>query len=67
VIALMRRLEINFRSIATQLRIVFGNLATVVGTKGVAQVSAYVDQLLASLLPSGAVAEINSRSSACCR
>jgi putative peptidoglycan lipid II flippase len=59
VIALMRRLEINFRSIATQLRIVFGNLATVVGTKGVAQVSAYVDQLLASLLPSGAVAAIN--------
>jgi putative peptidoglycan lipid II flippase len=59
VIALMRRLEINFRRIATQLRIVFGNLATVVGTKGVAQVSAYVDQLLASLLPSGAVAAIN--------
>ena len=59
VIALMRRLEINFRRIATQLRIVFGNLAPVVGTKGVAQVSAYVDQLLASLLPSGAVAAIN--------
>jgi putative peptidoglycan lipid II flippase len=59
VIALMRRLEINYRRIAAQLRIVFGNLATVVGTKGVAQVSAYVDQLLASLLPSGAVAAIN--------
>jgi putative peptidoglycan lipid II flippase len=59
VIALIRRLEINYRRIAAQLRIVFGNLATVVGTKGVAQVSAYVDQLLASLLPSGAVAAIN--------
>jgi putative peptidoglycan lipid II flippase len=31
----------------------------VVGTKGVAQISAYVDQLLASLLPTGAVAAIN--------
>ena len=59
VLALMRRLQISFRKVIAQLRIVFSNLATVIGTKGVAQISAYVDQLLASLLPTGAVAAIN--------
>ncbi len=59
VLALMRRLEIDFRRVMMELRTVFSNLAAVVGTKGVAQISAYVDQLLASLLPSGAVAAIN--------
>jgi len=59
VLALMRRLEIDFRKVIAELRIVFSNLATVIGTKGVAQISAYVDQLLASLLPTGAVAAIN--------
>jgi putative peptidoglycan lipid II flippase len=59
VLTLMRRREINFARVWVELRTVFSNLATVVGTKGVAQISAYVDQLLASLLPSGAVAAIN--------
>ena len=59
VLALMSRWEIHFRRIATPLWTVFRNLTAVVGTKGVAQFSAYVDQLLASLLPTGAVAAIN--------
>ena len=59
VLALLRRNRIDFRRIATPLATVFRNLAPVVGTKGVAQISGYVDNVLASLLPTGAVADFN--------
>lgn len=59
VLALMRRLRLSFAQVSEALWTVFRNMFAVVGTKGVAQISAYVDQLLASLLPTGAVAAIN--------
>jgi putative peptidoglycan lipid II flippase len=59
VLALLRRLRIDFKRIAAPLRTVFRNLGPVVGSKGVAQISGYVDNVLASLLPTGAVADFN--------
>ncbi|HYB90057.1 MAG TPA: murein biosynthesis integral membrane protein MurJ [Candidatus Binataceae bacterium] len=58
-LALLRALRIDFARIAEPLRTVFNNLTPVVASRGVGQVSAYVDNLLASLLPTGAVAAIN--------
>jgi putative peptidoglycan lipid II flippase len=56
---LLKRRRIDFRRVAGPLRTVFRNLGPVVGSKGVAQISGYIDNVLASLLPTGAVAAIN--------
>ncbi len=42
-----------------RLRAVFNNLVPVVASRGVGQISSYIDNLLASLLPIGAVAAFN--------
>ncbi|MGO9607532.1 MAG: murein biosynthesis integral membrane protein MurJ [Candidatus Binataceae bacterium] len=60
VLALMRRRRLHFRRIVSPLRTVFSNLAPVVGSKGVAQISGYIDNILASLLPTGAVAALGA-------
>src|SRR5579884_17226 len=43
----------------TELSMVFKNLLPVIASRGVVQLSGYIDNLLASLLPSGAVAALN--------
>ncbi|HXW84016.1 MAG TPA: murein biosynthesis integral membrane protein MurJ [Candidatus Binataceae bacterium] len=58
-LALLTRIRLRFSSIATPLRTVFSNLLPVIMGRGVGQVSSYVDNLLASLLPTGAVAALN--------
>lgn len=58
-LALLGRLKIDLAQIADPLRTVFKNLAPVVAGRGVGQLSAYIDNLLASLLPTGAVAALN--------
>ncbi len=57
--ALLRRLRIDFAKVAASLKAVFKNLVPVVTSRGVGQISGYVDNLLASLLPTGAVAALN--------
>ncbi len=57
--ALLRKLRIDFAKVAASLRAVFNNLVPVVISRGVGQVSGYIDNLLASLLPVGAVAALN--------
>ncbi len=58
-LALLRRFKVDLRRTAGHLKIVFNNLAPVVAGRGVGQISGYVDNLLASLLPTGAVAALN--------
>ncbi len=58
-LALLRRLRIDFAKVAESLRAVFNNLVPVVMSRGVGQISGYIDNLLASLLPIGAVAALN--------
>jgi putative peptidoglycan lipid II flippase len=58
-LALMRRLGIHWRKISAPIHAVFNNLGPVVAGRGVGQISAYIDNLLASLLPTGAVAALN--------
>ncbi len=58
-LALLRRIRLDFAAIAEPLRAVFRNLGPVVAGRGVGQMSAYIDNLLASLLPTGAVAALN--------
>jgi putative peptidoglycan lipid II flippase len=58
-LALLPKLRIDFRKVASSLRSVFNNLVPVVASRGVGQVSSYIDNLLASLLPIGAVAAFN--------
>ncbi len=58
-LALLRRLQIDFARVASSLRAVFNNLVPVVASRGVGQISSYIDNLLASLLPIGAVAAFN--------
>ncbi|HUY26964.1 MAG TPA: murein biosynthesis integral membrane protein MurJ [Candidatus Binataceae bacterium] len=58
-LALLRRMRFDFARVSEPLRAVFRNLAPVVAGRGVGQMSAYVDNLLASLLPTGAVAALN--------
>ncbi len=58
-LALVGRVRIDFARIAEPLHAVFRNLAPVVAGRGVGQMSAYIDNLLASLLPTGAVAALN--------
>jgi putative peptidoglycan lipid II flippase len=57
--ALLRKHRIDFARIAAPLRAVFRNLTPVVASRGVVNLSGYVDNLLASLLPTGAVAALN--------
>jgi len=56
---LLGRLRIHFARLRTEIGIVLHNLLPVVASRGVAQVSGYIDNLLASLLPTGAVAALN--------
>lgn len=58
-LALLRRLRIDFARVAASLKAVFTNLVPVVMSRGVGQISGYIDNLLASLLPIGAVAALN--------
>ena len=56
---LLGRLRLRFGRVRRELRNVFNNLMPVIASRGVAQVSGYIDNLLASLLPTGAVAALN--------
>ncbi len=58
-LALLRRERIHFARIVAPLKSVFNNLGPVILGRGVGQVSGYIDNLLASLLPTGAVAALN--------
>ncbi|MHB8382347.1 MAG: murein biosynthesis integral membrane protein MurJ [Candidatus Binataceae bacterium] len=58
-LGLLRRMRIDFAAVAKPLRTVFRNLMPVVAGRGVGQMSAYIDNVLASLLPTGAVAALN--------
>ncbi len=58
-LALLGRRRIDLAKISTALRAVFNNLLPVVAGRGVGQISGYIDNLLASLLPTGAVAALN--------
>ncbi|MGH7908210.1 MAG: murein biosynthesis integral membrane protein MurJ, partial [Candidatus Binataceae bacterium] len=56
---LVRRFKVDFERTRDALRQVFKNLTPVVAGRGVGQISGYADNLLASLLPTGAVAALN--------
>jgi putative peptidoglycan lipid II flippase len=56
---LLGHARLHFDRVRGALRTVFTNLLPVIVGRGVGQVSGYVDNLLASLLPTGAVAAIN--------
>ncbi len=56
VLRLVRRLRISLDVQAANVREVLRNFVPVFVSRGVVQISAYVDTLLASLLPTGAVA-----------
>ena len=56
---LLGPLRLHYALVQTELRVVFDNLLPVIASRGVAQVSGYIDNLLASLLPTGAVAALN--------
>ena len=56
VLRLLGRLQLSLDTTSVHVRQVFRNFGPVVFARGVVQVSAYVDQVLASLLPTGAVA-----------
>ncbi len=58
-IRLAGRLHVNFRRTLESLRAVLNNFLPIVTGRGVVQISAYIDNLLASLLPTGAVAALN--------
>jgi putative peptidoglycan lipid II flippase len=58
-LALLRKHRIDFARIAAPMRSVFHNLTPVVISRGVVNLSTYVDNILASLLPTGAVAALN--------
>jgi len=56
VLGLVGRLRFALDTASAHVRQVFRNFGPVVVARGVVQISAYVDQVLASLLPTGAVA-----------
>ena len=58
-LALLRKHRIDFARVAAPLRAVFHNLTPVVVSRGVINLTTYVDNVLASLLPTGAVAALN--------
>jgi putative peptidoglycan lipid II flippase len=55
-LGLVGRLRLSLDTASVHVRRVFRNFGPVVVARGVVQISAYVDQVLASLLPTGAVA-----------
>ncbi len=57
--ALLRKHRIDFARVSAPLRSVFHNLTPVVVSRGVINLTTYVDNVLASLLPTGAVAALN--------
>src|SRR5205807_5378302 len=59
MLPLLGRIRLQFARISAGLGAVFNNLLPVIASRGVAQVSGYIDNLLASLLPTGAVAGRN--------
>jgi len=58
-LALLRKHRIDFARVRAPLKSVFNNLTPVVISRGVVNLSTYVDNILASLLPTGAVAALN--------
>jgi len=56
---LLGQLRLHFVQVGRELRNVFNNFTPVIASRGVAQISGYIDNLLASLLPTGAVAALN--------
>jgi len=58
VLQLLRGLHLSFRYRADNVKTVVRNFIPVFFSRGVVQISAYIDQLLASLLPTGAVAAL---------
>jgi putative peptidoglycan lipid II flippase len=58
-LALLRKHRIDFARVAVPLRAVFHNITPVVISRGVVNLSTYIDNILASLLPTGAVAALN--------
>jgi putative peptidoglycan lipid II flippase len=58
VLLLVRGLRLQLETRSSQVRAVLRNFAPVFVSRGVVQISAYVDSLLASLLPEGAVAAL---------
>jgi putative peptidoglycan lipid II flippase len=60
VLSLARRLHVSLDTASANVRTVVRNFVPVFIGRGVVQISAYVDALLASLLPTGAVAGLTS-------
>jgi len=60
VLRLLRRLRVTLRYQTEHVKEVVRNFVPVFTGRGVVQISAYVDRLLASLLPTGAVAALAS-------
>lgn len=58
-LALAGGMRFNFRRTRGPLKTVFRNFTPVVAGRGIGQISGYVDNMLASLLPTGAVAALN--------
>jgi putative peptidoglycan lipid II flippase len=58
VLRLLRGLPVSFNYQAENVKTVVRNFAPVFISRGVVQISAYIDALLASLLPTGAVAAL---------
>jgi putative peptidoglycan lipid II flippase len=58
VIKVLRRLQLSLNYHSRQVKTVIHNFVPVFVGRGVVQISAYVDALLASLLPTGAVAAL---------
>jgi putative peptidoglycan lipid II flippase len=58
-LALVGRIRIDLARTRTALATVFRNLTPVVAGRGASQISGYVDNLLASLLPTGAVSALS--------
>jgi putative peptidoglycan lipid II flippase len=59
VLRLTRRLRFSLDTTSTQVRSVLANFVPVFFSRGIVQLSAYIDNVLASLLPSGSVALLN--------
>ncbi len=58
VIHLAGRLRFELETVSTNIRTVIKNFLPSVGSRGVSQLSSYVDAFLASFLPTGAVASL---------
>jgi putative peptidoglycan lipid II flippase len=58
VMGLLKKLRISLQTKTENIRVVIKNFFPVVLSRGVVQVSAYIDNLLASFLPTGAVSSL---------